>query len=60
MDRSDDQPPLTWTDSLTRGKAQLEAGETVPLEPFMERLRSSIARMKARRDEHEAKVTRRA
>jgi hypothetical protein len=40
-----------WLESLARSKAQIEAGQTVPLEPVLERLRASIARMDARRDE---------
>ncbi len=34
--------------SLERSKAQVEAGTTVPLEPALDRLRASIARMKAK------------
>ncbi len=36
-------------------KAQIAAGETVPLEPALDRLRASIARMEAKRAvaEHE-------
>jgi hypothetical protein len=41
--------PAGWIDSLERSKAQIEAGETVPLEPFLDELRDSIARMKKRR-----------
>jgi hypothetical protein len=36
-------------ESFMRSKAQIEAGQTVPLEPFMVRLRASIARMEAKR-----------
>ena len=32
--------------SLARSEAQIAAGQTVPLEPVLDRLRSSIARMK--------------
>lgn len=33
--------------SLARSEAQIAAGQTVPLEPVLDRLRSSIARMQA-------------
>jgi hypothetical protein len=33
--------------SLARSEAQIAAGKTVPLEPVLERLRSSIARMQS-------------
>jgi predicted transcriptional regulator len=36
-------------EALERGEAQIKAGQTVPLEPVLERLRDSIARMKSRR-----------
>ncbi len=32
---------------LARSEAQIAAGQTVPLEPVLDRLRSSIARMEA-------------
>jgi hypothetical protein len=47
MDAIEDNTPRDWLDSLARGKAEIEAGKTVPLEPFLDRLRASIARMKA-------------
>jgi hypothetical protein len=34
--------------ALARSEAQLAAGQTVPLEPILARLRASIARMEAR------------
>ncbi len=42
--------PAGWIDSLERSKAEIEAGEAVPLEPFLDELRDSIARMKKRRE----------
>ncbi len=50
MDAITDKTPPGWlTDSLERSEAQIEAGHTVALEPVIERLRASIARMKAGR-----------
>jgi hypothetical protein len=37
--------PESIAASLARSEAQIEAGKTVPLEPVLERLRLSIARM---------------
>jgi hypothetical protein len=47
--------PAWLVDSLELSKAQIAAGETVPLEPALDRLRASIARMEAKRAvaEHE-------
>ena len=39
--------PGWMLDSLERSEAQIEAGEVVPLEPVLGRLRASIARMQA-------------
>jgi hypothetical protein len=39
--------PESIAASLARGEAQIAAGQTVPLEPVLDRLRSSIARMQA-------------
>jgi len=50
MDAIEDNTPRGWLDSLARGKAEIEAGKSVPLEPFLERLRASIARMKTRQN----------
>jgi hypothetical protein len=41
-------PPDWLLDSLARSDAQIAAGETVPLEPVLDRLRASIARMRAK------------
>ena len=43
-----DKPvPKPIAASLARSEAQIAAGQTVPLEPVLDRLRSSIARMQA-------------
>jgi hypothetical protein len=39
--------PESIVASLARSEAQIAAGQTVPLEPVLDRLRSSIARMQA-------------
>jgi len=41
--------PAGWLESLERSEAQLARGETVPLEPVLELMRASIARMEAKR-----------
>jgi len=41
-------PPDWLVKSLERSQAQIAAGESVPLEPFLDELRASIARMKAK------------
>jgi hypothetical protein len=51
MDEFTRPAPPGWIDSLERSKAEIEAGKTVPLEPFLDELRDSIARMKKRREE---------
>jgi hypothetical protein len=49
---SPDKPvPESIAASLARSEAQIAAGQTVPLEPVLDRLRSSIARMQADADE---------
>lgn len=50
--------PAAWQDSLARSIAQAERGESVPLEPVLERLRVSIERMKRRLATEEAKAGR--
>ena len=39
--------PESIAASLARSEAQIAAGQTVPLEPVLERLRASIARLQA-------------
>jgi chromosomal replication initiation ATPase DnaA len=41
------QVPKSIAASLARSEAQIAAGQTVPLEPVLDRLRASIARTKA-------------
>lgn len=40
--------PAWMIASLERSEAQIAAGQTVPLEPVLDRLRASIARMQTR------------
>jgi hypothetical protein len=48
MDTIPEKLPPGWvSDALERSEAQIEAGHIVPLEPVLDRLRASIARMKA-------------
>jgi hypothetical protein len=37
--------PSGWLDSLTRSKAQIAAGESVPLLPILDRLRASAEQL---------------
>jgi hypothetical protein len=39
--------PADWRDSLARSKAQIAAGESVPLLPVLDRLRASAERLEA-------------
>jgi hypothetical protein len=49
MDSIIPQTPPNWLlDSLALSDAQIAAGETVPLEAVLDRLRASIARIKAK------------
>jgi hypothetical protein len=47
--KSEDIAPTWLVQSLERSKAQIAAGETVPLEPALDWLRASIARMETKR-----------
>ncbi len=47
-------------ESLERSEAQIAAGQTVPLEPVLDRLRASIARMRAAQSRTEQKTARKA
>ena len=40
-------PPAEWQESLIRSKAQIAAGESVPLLPILDRLRASAERLEA-------------
>jgi hypothetical protein len=48
MDMIEDRTPANWLASLAESRAEAEAGHVVPLEPILDELRASIARMKAR------------
>ena len=49
---SPDKPvPESIAASLARSEAQIAAGQTVPLEPVLDRLRASITRMQQAEDE---------
>ncbi len=39
--------PSGWLDSLRRSKAEIAAGQTVPLLPILDRLRASAERLEA-------------
>ncbi len=47
MNAVDKTPPRWLVEVLERSEAQIAAGQTVPMEPVLDRLRASIARMKA-------------
>ncbi len=51
MDMVEDNIPAGWLASLVQSKAEVEAGQIEPLEPILDELRASIARMKAGRQE---------
>ena len=40
-------PPAGWEESLARSKAQIAAGQSVPLLPILDRLRASAERLEA-------------
>jgi len=41
------KPPAAWQASLARSKAQIAAGQSVPLLPVLDRLRASAERLEA-------------
>ncbi len=43
------EAPAGWLESLERSEAQLARGETLPLEPVLDLMRASIARMESKR-----------
>ena len=60
MEDAADTPSPDWLiASLERSEAQIAAGQTVPLEPVLDRLRASIARMQPPA-EHEPPLRRKA
>ena len=61
MDTMTDKTPPAWiTEALERSEAQIEAGQTVALEPVLDRLRASMARMKAGRSHEDQRTARKA
>jgi len=61
MDTVSDKTPPGWvTESLERSEARIESGQTVPIDPLLNRLRTSIARMKAARPPKKPKTAREA
>ena len=58
MDAVPDKTPPGWlAESLERSEAQIAAGQTVPLEPILDRLRASIARMKGKQQTPAPRIT---
>lgn len=49
-------PPPDWIDALDRSKAQVDAGQTVPAEPVLQRLRAGLARLEARQPKKHSKL----
>ena len=60
MDTMEGHIPPGWLESLTRSKAQIEAGQAVPMEPFLDRLRGSIARIEAQQVDRTKRAARKA
>jgi hypothetical protein len=59
MDSSTESTPPGWiVESLERSEAQIASGQTVPIEPVLDRLRASIARMKASQPHSKPKTAR--
>lgn len=51
-----DEVPSKLLDALLLSAEQAARGEFVPLEPVLDRIRASIARMQARRDGEQATI----
>ncbi|MSP02937.1 MAG: hypothetical protein EXR07_18120 [Acetobacteraceae bacterium] len=61
MDATTGKVPPGWvTDLLERSEAQIKSGQIVAIEPVLDRLRASIARMKAGQHREEPKTAREA
>jgi hypothetical protein len=61
MDAAVDKTPPGWVvKSLDRSEAQIAAGQTVPLDPVLDRLRASIVRMQGKRPTAEPRTARKA
>ena len=50
-----DVPPADWIEALDRSKAEVESGQAVPLEPVLQGLRDSLARMDTQKPASAAK-----
>jgi len=53
-------PPSEWLESLARSKAQIDAGQSVPIEPVLKRIKESIARMEANQGQKHKRPARKA
>jgi hypothetical protein len=61
MSAADNRSPAgRLAKSLERSETQIADGQTVPLEPVLDRLRASIARMKATQQQPVPKTARKA
>jgi len=61
MDATVDKTPPGWlVESLERSEAQIAGGQTVPLEPVLDRLRASIVRMQGKQPNAEPRTARKA
>ena len=57
---ADKTPPVWLVESLERSEAQIAAGQMVPLEPVLDQLRASIARIRGKRRQTEPRTARKA
>ncbi len=48
MSNPTDRPPAEWLDDIAESEAQLAAGDIVPAEPVLQRLRDTIAQLEAK------------
>jgi hypothetical protein len=61
MDAAGDITPRgRIVESLERSEAQIAAGQIVPLDPVLDRLRASIARMKTKQSQADPTIARKA
>ncbi len=56
----DKTPPGWLAESLGRSEAQIAAGQVVPIEPVLDRLRASIDRMRGKRPQTEPRTAHKA
>nr|WP_294505651.1 hypothetical protein [uncultured Rhodopila sp.] len=57
MDMIEDNNPAVWLASLAQSRLEVEAGQIEPLQPILDELRASIARMEARQQEAQADIS---